>query len=57
MYQVLDDKKTFLRRLLSLVGQIPSDYKYTSKYGKNKIPFTKNLPYPTIRKGYRQNVV
>lgn len=54
MYHVPDGKKTFLRMLQSLVGQVPSDYKYISKYRNNKISLTNDvLRHLTINKIYR----
>lgn len=44
--------------LLSLVGQVPLDYKYRKKDRKNKIPLTNDLlRHGTVRKIYRQKVV
>lgn len=58
MNHVLDRKKTFLCMLLSLVGQVPLDYKYRNKDRKNKIPLTNDLlRHGTVRKIYRQKVV
>lgn len=58
MNHILDRKKTFLSMLLSLVGQVPLDYKYINKDRKNKIILTNDLlRHGTVRKIYRQNVV
>lgn len=58
MNHVLDREKTFLSMLLSLVGQVPWDYKYINKDRKNKIPLTNDLlRHGTVRKIYRQKVV
>lgn len=57
MNHVLDRKKTFLSMLLSLVGQVPLDYKYINKDRKNKIPLTNDLlRLGTVRKIYRQKL-
>lgn len=56
MYYMPDGNKTLLSMVLSLVGQMPSDYKYISKYSKNKILLTNDVFIYLTIKVYRQKL-